>query len=87
MPLEICPNCGGELSPKVRVCPHCGSDEKTGWSDEAHIGGLNLPDQEFNYDEFVESEFGGAKGKPRGLHWFWWLVALLLLVAVVLVCT
>ncbi len=87
MPPEICPNCGNELSPKARACPQCGSDEKTGWSDEAHIGGLDLPDQEFDYDEFVENEFGGARVKPRGLHWFWWLVALLLLVAVVLVCT
>ncbi len=87
MPQEICPNCGSELSPKARVCPYCGSDEKTGWSDEAHVGGLDLPDQEFNYDEFVQDEFGGARVKPRGLHWFWWLVALLLLIAVVLVCT
>lgn len=87
MPPEICPNCGSELPLKVRACPQCGSDEKTGWSDEAHVGGLDLPDNEFNYDEFVENEFGGARVKPRGLHWFWWLVALLLLVAVVLVCT
>lgn len=86
MPPEICPNCGTELSPKARVCPHCGSDEKTGWSDDAHVGGLNLPDEEFDYDEFVQNEFGGARVKPRGLHWFWWLVALLLLIAVVLVC-
>ena len=87
MPPEICPNCGTELSPKARVCPHCGSDEKTGWSEDAHVGGLDLPDEEFNYDEFVENEFGGRQVKPRGLHWFWWLVALLLLIAVVLVCT
>ena len=86
MPPEICPNCGTELSPKARACPHCGSDEKTGWSDDAHVGGLDLPDEKFDYDEFVQNEFGGARVKPRGLHWFWWLVALLLLIAVVLVC-
>ena len=87
MPPEICPNCGTELSPKARVCPHCGSDEKTGWSDDAHVGGLDLPDEKFDYDEFVKNEFGSSRVKPRGLHWFWWLVALLLLIAVVLVCT
>jgi hypothetical protein len=45
-----------------------------------------LPDADFNYDEFLKDEFGGNEVKPRGLHWFWWLVALLLLIAVVLVC-
>lgn len=87
MPPEICPNCGAELSPKARFCPHCGSDEKTGWSEDARISGLDLPDEAFNYDEFVQNEFGGRQVKPRGLHWFWWLVALLLLIAVVLACT
>jgi len=87
MPPEICPNCGAELSPKARVCPQCGSDEKTGWSEDAHLGGLDLPDEDFNCDEFVKDEFGGTEVKPRGLHWFWWLVALLLLIALVLVCT
>jgi predicted nucleic acid-binding Zn ribbon protein len=87
MPPEICPNCGTELPTRVRVCPHCGSDEKTGWADDAHVGGLDLPEDEFNYEEFVENEFGRVRVKRRGLHWFWWLVALLLLIAVVLVCT
>ena len=87
MPPEICPNCGTELSPKARVCPQCGADERTGWSDDAHLGRLDLPDEDFDYDQFVKDEFGGTEVKPRGLHWFWWLVALLLLIAVVLVCT
>ena len=87
MPPEICPNCGAEIPRKARACPKCGSDEKTGWSEDAHVGGLGLPDESFDYDEFVKNELGGARVKPRGLHWFWWLVALLLLVAVVLVCT
>jgi hypothetical protein len=38
---------------------------------------LDLPDQEFNYEDFVEREFGsGRRARPRGLHWFWWVVAL-----------
>lgn len=82
---DFCPNCGEEIPPRANVCPHCGSDEKTGWSEEAGNSGLDLPDENFNYDEYVKNEFGG-KVKPRGLHWFWWLVALLLLIGVVLVC-
>ena len=35
---------------------------------------------------YVQREFGGRNIKPRGLNWFWWLIAVLLLVAIVLVC-
>jgi len=86
MPPEICPNCGAEVSPKAKACPQCGSDQKTGWSDEAQTDSLDLPDEKFDYDEYVQREFGGRNIKPRGLNWFWWLIAVLLLVAIVLVC-
>jgi hypothetical protein len=83
---DICPNCGAEVPLKCKACPQCGSDERTGWSEDANHGGLDLPDEEFDYENFVKGEFGVRQVKPRGLHWFWWLVALLLLVGVVLVC-
>ena len=54
MPPEICPNCGAEVPPKARACPECGADEKTGWSEEAHASGLGLPDENFDYDDFVK---------------------------------
>ena len=34
-----------------------------------------LPDEEFDYDEFVKEEFGTGRAKPRGIHWLWWLTA------------
>jgi hypothetical protein len=74
---DYCSNCGADLPRNAKVCPECGADEKTGWSDEADIGGLDLPDEEFNYDKFVENEFGEKKKiVPQGLHWFWWIVAI-----------
>lgn len=81
---ENCPNCGADLPRNAKVCPECGSDEKTGWSDQAYVGGLDLPDEEFNYEKFVEKEFGGKKKVvPQGLHPFWWLVAIIVIVAFV----
>jgi hypothetical protein len=77
---DICPNCGAEVPRNAKGCPECGSDETTCWSEEAHASGLDLPDDEFNYEEFVGNEFGGKKIKPRGIHWFWWLVAVGLIV-------
>jgi hypothetical protein len=80
---ETCPNCGAELPKNARACPECGSDEETGWSGQASVSALDLPDDNFNYDEFVKNEFGGHRDyKPRGLHWFWWVVAVVLLTAI-----
>jgi predicted amidophosphoribosyltransferase len=79
---EICPNCGAEVPPKARACPECGADEKTGWSERAAAQRLGLPDDEFDYDEFVKEEFGEKKQAARPqIGWFWWVVAVGLILA------
>lgn len=81
-PPEVCPHCGADVPRNARACPECGSDEKTGWSEDAYADRLGLPDDKFDYDEFVKEEFGAAnKVKPRGMSWLWWLVALALALA------
>ena len=65
----------------MSTCPECGSDERTGWSEEAQRDNLGLPDENFDYDDFVKREFGRAGPIPGGIHWFWWLTALLVLAA------
>jgi uncharacterized membrane protein YvbJ len=77
---DVCPNCGADVPPDAHACPECGADEQTGWSDEARVGRLDLPDQEFDYEDFVQREFGGKKPVPYGICWLWWIVALLLAV-------
>jgi hypothetical protein len=85
VPPEICPNCGAEVPPKARACPECGADEETGWSERAAAQRLGLPDDEFDYEEFVKEGFGPAeKVRPRGVGWLWWTVALLVLAAFLL---
>jgi hypothetical protein len=85
MPPEICPNCGALVPLKVRACPQCGADEETGWSDRAAAQRLGLPDDEFDYDEFVKEEFADESRanrlRPPGISWFWWIVALVVLAA------
>jgi hypothetical protein len=73
---EVCPNCGAEVPRNAKACPECGSDEKTGWSETAYASGLGLPDEEFDYGEFVKEEFGSGQAKPRGITWLWWVIAL-----------
>ena len=77
MPPQTCPHCGAEVPPNARACPECGSDESTGWSEDSAGEGLDLPEENFNYDDFVKREFAGPSPKPRGIHWFWWVVAIL----------
>jgi hypothetical protein len=79
----ICPNCGAQVPPAARACPECGADEETGWSAEAYAPQPDLPDEEFDYDKFVDREFGSAKPVPEGIHWFWWIVAIVLVLAFV----
>ena len=74
---QSCPNCGADVPRKAKACPGCGADEKTGWSDDAYASGLGIPEESFDYDNYVKEEFGGAT-KPRGISWLWWVTALLL---------
>jgi hypothetical protein len=80
MPPQLCPNCGSVVPPDAKACPECGADEETGWSEEAYGPNPDLPDKEFDYEDFTKREFGGRSPVPHGIHWFWWLVALLLVV-------
>ena len=56
----ICPNCGATLADDAVACPECGSCEETGWSDRARYDsiGVDYDSSDFNYDEFIDREFG-----------------------------
>ncbi len=42
---------------------------------------MNLPDDDFDYDEFIAREFGKAPHRTLGIKWYWWVLAVALLVA------
>ena len=82
---EVCPVCGEDVPPKALACPECGADHNTGWKKDAYTyDGLDLPDgdDDFNYEEFVEKEFGKGSGpKAVGIKPIWWVTAIVLLAA------
>ena len=80
-----CPVCGADVPRRAKSCPECGACEKSGWSEDQYLDGLNLPDESFNYEEYTALEFGrgskktGKTGKQRILL----VVAIVLIVAMV----
>lgn len=53
--------------------------KKRSWEQDSAYDGLDLPGQDFDYEDFVEKEFGGQSRQSAGLAWYWWLTAVLLL--------
>ncbi len=56
---------------------------KKPWEQDEIYDELDLPDDDFDYDKFVEEEFGNSDQPPHkkiGIAWYWWLTALILCV-------
>ncbi|MEM9443827.1 MAG: hypothetical protein AAGA18_00610 [Verrucomicrobiota bacterium] len=71
-----CPVCGAAIPPKSLACPECGADERSGWNeDQTSYDALDLPDDSFDYHEFLENEGLGPRTKPEGLPTIWKIVA------------
>ena len=78
-----CPVCHEHVPHGRRACSQCGSSADDGWGGDTSADGLDLPDDEFDYDDFVAREFGGPRPrgrKPPRHRWrmLWGLVALAL---------
>ena len=83
-PPETCPICGADVPRDAKACPECGADEQTGWSEEATVQSLDLPDENFDYDDFIKRELPDHKSpKPRGISWLWWVIAFALVVGLI----
>ena len=73
-----CPVCHEEVPANAKACPECGACDQSGWRENAGHDALDLPDEEFNYDEFVAEEFGSAPSKTRISNHWWWVAVVLL---------
>ncbi len=85
----LCPFCDSQ----VRVgspCPGCLKKSKTArrrkrsWEQDPGKDGLDLPDDDFDYDAFVAREFGKTPPhRALGLKWYWWLLGVVVLAGMV----
>lgn len=78
-----CPVCGEAVPRNAQACSECGADHNSGWSPDADAANLDLPDDDFRYNEWLEEEFGKSS-KPARIKALWWLVAIILFSAFVL---
>ncbi len=77
----VCPFCETE----VRVgkpCAGCAKKarpKKKSWEQDPAVDGLDLPSDDFDYNDFVAREFGKGPHRQSGLRWYWWALAVLVL--------
>lgn len=57
---------------------------KRSWEQDKMYDGLDLPDDDFDYDEFVAREFGHLPHKKTGVKWYWWLLGVVILMLMAL---
>lgn len=84
----ICPFCECE----VRVGEPCSgctkkakrtASKKRSWEQDKSADGLDLPDEDFDYAEYIAHEFGKAPHRKLGLKWYWWLLAIIVLAGMI----
>lgn len=91
-PPDECANCGAAIPRDAKSCPECGADERTGWRDDdrTRYDGLDLPDSAFDDDSPADasashrSHRAPTPHRVNGLPWYWWCLAIALLVLLVL---
>ena len=73
---KVCPVCGEDVPRTALACPECGADHASGWREDAETyDAVDLPDEDFNYEEFVKQEFGSSR--RSAIKTVWWITAIL----------
>ena len=74
--LVPCSHCGAEIEADAKFCRFCGSSDTDGWAEE---GEWSDDSDDFDYEEFVENNFGGSNSNTQ-IAPGWRAVALILLI-------
>jgi hypothetical protein len=82
----LCPFCEsvvrvGKPCPKCRPPKVKAKRAKRSWEQDSSADGLDLPEEEFDYDAYVAREFGKGPHHQTGMKWYWWVLAVAVLAA------
>jgi hypothetical protein len=80
-----CPFCDADVlvgKPCLGCAKKAGKPKpaKKPWEQDASADGLDLADDDFDYDDFVAREFGKAPHRQAGLKWYWWVLAIVIMI-------
>jgi hypothetical protein len=86
-----CPFCNRQVQ-VGQPCQGCSEQQKAAeskprpqrrsWEQDPVYDGLDLPDQDFDYDDFLTREFGKSPHRRLGVKWYWWLLGVFTLASV-----
>lgn len=84
----LCPFCG--IQARVgKLCPGCTKKDrkkpakKSSWHQDPSLDGLDLPDENFDSQEFYKREFSHLPHQVLGLRWYWWLLGVVVLLGMI----
>lgn len=97
MPEELtylCPSCGHEVRVGAD-CPGCpkqgaiktrkrrakAAPRRRSWEQDSYYDGMDLPDEDFDYDDFVAREFGAPHQRLR-VKWYWWVLGIIMILVI-----
>jgi len=76
--------CGEDVPRVALACPECGADHTSGWRENTETyDAVDLPDEDFNYEELVKLEFGSLRKSTTKR--VWWITAILLIAAFIVI--
>jgi hypothetical protein len=78
-----CPVCGADVPRRAKACPECGACEKSGWSEERYLDGVDLPEESWHTRRALPGK-PGHSGSKAGTQWLLIAVAVLIVIAFVL---
>lgn len=82
-----CPYCNPPAKRQLRkkLRPKAAAKRaRKSWEQDPSYDGLDLPKEDFDYDDFVAREFGQRRDRKSGIPWYWLATAVVLLVLMIL---
>jgi hypothetical protein len=75
-----CPVCGADVPRRAKSCPECGACEKSGWSEDQYLDGLDLPDMD---DDLLRlpGRAGERRSRQTAAQRFWMIVGIVIVIA------
>ena len=71
----MCPGCAPKRQRRRKRLKKVASSRRKDWNQDAISEGLGIPDEEFDYEDFIQREFASKPHRRIGIKWYWWATA------------